>query len=421
MPDSSSRSFSTAQSPFLQLRGNSDKIYWKKPQICAIVSFQEGWTFLIRGGYLKRLQLATLITLILLIGTTPAAAVSPSIPAKAAIVTDGSGAVLYAKYPDAKLAPASTVKLVTAMVAIDNLDPARMVKISRNAAKVRSIKPRLHADEEMAVSDLLHLALMKSINSAAVALAETAASSEQDFVTLMNRKAKDIGANNTLFANASGLPKGTQYTTASDLVLIMKAALTYPLIREILGTKFYLLKTAGGREIFLENSDNLLWLQEDVTVIGGKTGYTGNARHCFVCAINTENGPLFTAVLGARSRSSLWKSTLLLAKIGAHPEELAYPKERFLTPRRVLRNGEKLNRSSWRRGADLLAFQEPSDYLLIQSFPNDDQPALLNILCQGNAVRLSPDDDEPVWALSHLDQCLGPLDGAAVPLSQFIE
>jgi D-alanyl-D-alanine carboxypeptidase len=364
---------------------------------------------------LKRLQLATLITLILLIGAKPAAAVSPAIPAKAAIVTDGSGAVLYAKYPDAKLAPASTVKLITAMVAIDSLDPDRMVKISRNAAKVRSIQPRLHADEEMTVSDLLHLALMKSINGAAVALAEAAAGSEQDFVALMNRKAQEIGANSTLFANASGLPKGTQYTTASDLVLIMKAALAYPLIREILGTKFYLLKTAGAREIFLENSDNLLWQREDVTVIGGKTGYTGNARHCFVCAINTENGPLFTAVLGARSRSSLWKSTLLLAKIGTRPEE------KYRTPRRVLLSGEKLNRSSWRRGANLLAFQEPSDYLLIQSFPDDDQPAILNLLCKGNAVHLSPDDDEPVWALSHLDQCLRPLNGAAVPLIQFIE
>ena len=370
---------------------------------------------------MKRLLFAAVITFILLIGASPAVAVSASIPAKAAIVTDGSGAVIYSKYPDAKLAPASTVKLITAMVAIDSLDPARVVKISKAAAKVRSIQPRLQADEEMTVSDLLHLALMKSINGAAVALAEAAAGSEQDFVVLMNRKAKEIGANSTLFANASGLPKGTQYTTASDLVLIMKAALTYPLIREILGTRFYIIKSAGGREIFLENSDDLLWQQENVTVIGGKTGYTGNARHCFVCAINTEKGPLYTAVLGARSRSSLWKSTLMLAKIGTRPEEIVYPKEKYRMPRRELRSGEKSNRSSWSRRTDLLAFQEPSDHLLIQSFPDNDQPAVFNILCKGNAVYLSPDDVEPVWAFSRLDQCLRPLDGAQAPLSQFIE
>lgn len=283
--------------------------------------------------------------LILLTGAMPAAALSPkTIPAKAAVVMDGSGAILYAKYPDAKLAPASTVKLITAMVAIDTLDPTSVVKISRTAAKVRSIQPRLHPDEEMTVSDLLYLALMKLINAAAVALAETAAGTEPDFVALMNRKAKELGANNTLFANASGLPKGAQYTTASDLVLIMKAALAYPLIREILATKFYLLKTAEGREIFLENSNDLLWQQDTMTVIGGKTGYTGNARHCFVCAINTEKGPLFTAVLGARSRSSLWRSTLLLAKFGTHPEEVALINEKPRKPRRAKQHGtEKLN------------------------------------------------------------------------------
>ena len=243
----------------------------------------------------------------------------PKIPAKAAIVVDSSGDVLYAKFPDAKLAPASTVKLVTAMVVIDRLDPAIKVKISRSAAKVRSIRPRLHADEELTVSDLLHLALMKSINSAAVALAEATAGTEQDFVVLMNRKAQEIGTSNTLFANASGLPQGTQYTTASDLALILRTALSYPLIRETLGTKAYLVRTTGGRDIFLENSNDLLW---QANMIGGKTGYTGNARHCFVCAINTERGPLFTAVLGARSRSSLWRSTLLLEEIGMQQESL---------------------------------------------------------------------------------------------------
>ncbi len=234
---------------------------------------------------------------------------------------DYSGTVLFAKYPNARLAPASTVKLVTAMVALDNLDPAKMVKVSRNAGTVRSIQPRIHSDEELTVSDLLHLALMKSINSAAVALAEATADTEQEFAALMNRKAKEIGANNTLFANATGLPKGTQYSTAADLVLILKHALSYPLIREILGTKVYLLRTAEGRVIFLENSNDLLWRENNM--IGGKTGYTGNARHCFVAAINTEKGPCFTAVLGARSRSSLWRSTLALAELGTNPESVS--------------------------------------------------------------------------------------------------
>ncbi len=252
------------------------------------------------------------------IATHAAAVPGKTVPAKAAVVIDSFGTVLYAKYPKARLAPASTVKLVTAMVTIDILKADEIVRISEKAGKVRTIPPRLQADEEFSVIDLLNLALMKSINSAAVALAEAAAGSEEKFVILMNRKARDIGARDTLFANASGLPKGKQYSTVSDLALIMKAALTYPLIREILATKEYLVKTVAGRELFLENSNHLLW--EDQTVIIGKTGYTGNARHCFVGAMETSSGMVLTAVLGARSRHSLWKATEMLAEIGVHPE-----------------------------------------------------------------------------------------------------
>ena len=231
---------------------------------------------------------------------------------------DANGTVLYAKFPKAKLAPASTVKLVTAMVAIDLLKTDGSVTISRNASKVKTIPPGLCPDEEMTVSDLLHLALMKSVNQAAVALAEAAAGSEDDFAVLMNLKAEEIGARDTRFSNASGLPKGIQYTTASDLALIMKAALSYPLIREILATKEYVVRTVAGREIYLENSNHLLW--QDEAMIIGKTGYTGNARHCFVGMLDTENGPVITAVLGVRSRASLWRTTSMLAEVGLHPE-----------------------------------------------------------------------------------------------------
>lgn len=240
------------------------------------------------------------------------------IPAKAAVIMDSSGAVLYAKYPDAKLAPASTVKLVAAMVAIDKLLPEQKVTISRNASKTRTILLKLHPGEELTVSDLLHLALIQSVNSAAVALAEAAAGSEADFTVLMNQKAKALGARNTHFTNASGLPKGIQYTTASDLALIMRAALAYPQIMDILAKRMWLVRTAGGRELVLQTSNELLW--QNSGVMGGKTGYTGDARHCFVCAIQTEKGPLFLSVLGARSRSSLWKSALLLAELGMNPD-----------------------------------------------------------------------------------------------------
>lgn len=268
---------------------------------------------------MKGIFFYTLVALLLLLETQPAFSFSAkAIPAKACIVMDDNDSVLYAKNPSAKLPPASTVKLMTAMVALDRLDPATKVCVSSNAARIRSVKPKLFANDELTVEDLLHLALMKSINSAAVALAEQAAGSEDDFVELMNQKANEIGACDTHFVTASGLPKGKQYTTARDLTIILKKALTYPLIKEILGKKEWLIKTAAGKELYLGNTDYLLWSTSNM--VGGKTGFTNSARHCFVGAMDTEKGLIFTAVLGSPSRNRLWKSTLMLAEYGINPQ-----------------------------------------------------------------------------------------------------
>ncbi len=264
-------------------------------------------------------RIAFTLILAFLLYAHPSLASSPGfISAKACIVMDDNDAVLYAKNPSAKLPPASTVKLVTAMVALDRLDPATKVQVSRYAVAARSIKPRLVVGDELTVSDLLHLALMKSINSAAVALAEAAGGSEDAFVELMNQKVQEIGAMDTHFVTASGLPKGRQYTTARDLTLILKKALTYPMIKEIIGKKEWVITTSGGRELYLENTDSLLWTSSNM--IGGKTGFTASARHCFVGAMGTEKGLIFTAVLGSPSRNRLWQSTLMLAEVGNNPQ-----------------------------------------------------------------------------------------------------
>lgn len=257
--------------------------------------------------------------LLILLNALPAFCFSPrAIPAKACIIMNADDSVLYAKNPSAKLPPASTVKLVTAMVALDRLDPAAKVSVTRSAAATRSIRPRLVAGDELTVSDLLHLALMKSINSAAVALAEAAAGSEGAFVELMNTKAREIGAIDTHFENASGLPKGKQYTTARDLAIILKKAVSYPLIKEIIGKKEAVITTTAGRELYIGNTDALLWYRSNM--VGGKTGFTNSARHCFVGAMDTEQGVIYTAVLGAPSRNRLWTSTMMLADLGTNPE-----------------------------------------------------------------------------------------------------
>lgn len=265
------------------------------------------------GSKLKR-AFTYLLSAVLMLSVSQSAFPATALVAKAWILTDENDTVLTSKNPSAKLPPASTTKLVTAMVALDLLDPLTTVTVSKKARAARSGSPRLQADEELTVNDLLHLALMKSNNSAAVALAEAAGGSEDAFVALMNQKAQEIGADDTHFVTASGLPKGTQYTTVRDLTTILKKALTYPLIKEILGKKVWVVTTAGGRELFLSNTDHLLWQRSDM--IGGKTGFTCSARHCFVGAVDTGKGLLYAAVLGAPSRSRLWKNTSRLADMG---------------------------------------------------------------------------------------------------------
>ncbi len=237
------------------------------------------------------------------------------VSARAAVVIEGaSGNILYAKNPNVKLFPASTTKLVTAMVVLDRMDPESVVTISEEAARTPSVSPHLRTGEKLKIKDLLNIALIRSVNSAAVALAESVSGSEEAFAKLMNEKALSIGAENTRYVNASGLPGDGQYITAYDLSLIMKESLRYPMIKEIINTRAQQVYTEGGRKISVKNTNHLLWSDEDV--VGGKTGYTRAAKHCFVCAGQKGDNVLIAAVLGESVRSELWHDASTLLALG---------------------------------------------------------------------------------------------------------
>jgi D-alanyl-D-alanine carboxypeptidase (penicillin-binding protein 5/6) len=131
----------------------------------------------------------------------------------------------------------------------------------------------------------------------------------------MNRKALAIGANDTHFINANGLPGKGQYITAYDLSKIMRHAIKYPVLKEILGTRITELSTETGKTMFIKNTNKLLWSDEDLW--GGKTGYTNQARHCFVCAGERDNETLIVALLGSPRRDLLWKETETLMEVGS--------------------------------------------------------------------------------------------------------
>ncbi len=262
------------------------------------------------GKVVKPLFSAIVLLLLLLVSS---GAQAVDVSAKAAVVMDSqTGRILYAKNPELKLLPASTTKLVTAMVTLDHLNPESVVVVSRHAAETPSISPHLRPGQKVLVKDLLYFALMRSINGAAVALAEATAGSEQAFAGLMNQKAAQIGTENTRFVNASGLPAPGQYITAHDLARIMKASLGYPVIRRIISTREKVVD-AGGRSYYLRNTNKLLWT--DGEVIGGKTGYTRAAHHCLTFAAEKNNTIYVGALLGEPYRDKLWPNAeSLLAK-----------------------------------------------------------------------------------------------------------
>ena len=236
-----------------------------------------------------------------------------AISARAAIAIGGERwEILYAKNPTLKLQPASTTKLVTAIVVMDKISPDSVITISRNAANT-PFTNNLKSGDRFTVRCLLYLALLESSNGATVALAEAVAGSERAFVTLMNRRAAQLGAKNTRFANSSGLPGGKQHTTVYDLAKIMNESIGYPLIREIINTRGRELSTRSGRSIFTRSTNQLLWDRRDM--IGGKTGFTRAAKHGFAGVARKGQSNIITVVLGAPSRSNLWRDTnLLLAK-----------------------------------------------------------------------------------------------------------
>ncbi len=271
-----------------------------------------------RNGLSRRFMSRSLLGLIAFIFffSLSSAVSADEIKSRAAVVMDAlTGRVLYAKNPDLRLLPASTTKLMTALVVLERANLGDVVTVSKKAAGVSPIRVGLKAGDKVTVENLLYAALMKSGNDAAVALAEAIAGSEEEFVAMMNKKAAAIGAIDTRYTNATGLPGDGQYITAYDLSMIMRQAIKYPVLREILGTRITEVSTETGKQIVIQNTNKLLWSDDEV--LGGKTGYTRKARHCFVCAGERANDTIIVALLGTPYRGLLWKETEDLMAFGA--------------------------------------------------------------------------------------------------------
>jgi D-alanyl-D-alanine carboxypeptidase (penicillin-binding protein 5/6) len=260
------------------------------------------------------------MTLALLAGPAHAGSIRDlgKVTAKAAIlIDDESGAVLFARNPNLQLPPASTTKILTALVAARSGALDRNVPVSRFASTMQPTKLWLKPGWVMNVEDLLYAILLNSANDASVVLAEGIGGSVPNFARMMNETASTLGATGSRFVNPSGLPGRGHYSTVHDLALIMHHALRTEPLREILSTESQAITPRHGsaRRINLRSHNRLL--NGDKFRVIGKTGWTRKAKRCFVGAASDGRREIIVALLGG---TNLWGDLERLLDYALHPE-----------------------------------------------------------------------------------------------------
>jgi len=234
-----------------------------------------------------------------------------NISAKSAIVIDQeSGEAIFEKNPDIQLPPASTTKIMTGIIVLENSDLDDVVKISARTKEIGESSIYLSEGEELRVEDLLYAMLVQSANDAAYALAEHVSGSEELFVDLMNRKAAEIGAKSTKFKNSYGLDDEEHLTTARDLAMIARYAMQNDEFRKIVATKEKFIPWEGHSDRKLVNTNTLLGKVDYVT--GIKTGYTDKAGLCMVISAEKNGKNLITVVLGSKDEKIREEDILLI-------------------------------------------------------------------------------------------------------------
>jgi len=219
-----------------------------------------------------------------------------------AMVMD-SGKVLYQENANVQEAPASLTKVMTALLVIENGSLDARVTISDRAASVGESSAGLQAGEVYTRKELLYGLLLPSGNDAAVALAESVAGSEGNFVHLMNAEAQRLGMTETHFSDASGLTAPGHYSSAHDLALLTVAAMQYPESRKIVATQAYYLPTTVNHGSHYWENLNLSFLTGYPGAEGVKTGWTTPAGHCVICAAKRGQVELVAVVLHMNSYS----------------------------------------------------------------------------------------------------------------------
>lgn len=239
---------------------------------------------------------------------------------KSAILVDNlSGKVLYEKNADEKLAPASMTKLASMLMVMEAIDNGNLkfedkVTISEEAANMGGSQVFLQAGEVYTVYDLLKSVAIASGNDAVVALAEKIGGSQSEFIDMLNKRLKEIGATNTNFVNAHGLDAEGHYSTARDMSIIARELLKHPKILEFTSIYEEYLEKNDGSRIWLVNTNKLVRFYDGVD--GLKTGFTKTAGYCLTATASKNNFRLISVVMGEDTSENRSSDTVKMLNYG---------------------------------------------------------------------------------------------------------
>jgi serine-type D-Ala-D-Ala carboxypeptidase (penicillin-binding protein 5/6) len=237
---------------------------------------------------------------------SPAHATGITITGQAAVLMEmRTGKVLWQRNKDLSLAPASTTKILTALVVIERSKTSDVVTVPIEATVATGGTAHLRAGERVSVEQLLYGMLLGSANDAAIALANHSSGSVARFVNLMNKEARSLGALRSSFRNPTGLPQKGHVATAHDLAAIARSALANPALRKIFAARSYPWRSAQWQGE-IKNSNVLLETYQGA--IGVKTGQTREAGFCLVAAA-ARGSEGFIAVVLKSTEQSGWQDT----------------------------------------------------------------------------------------------------------------
>ena len=262
----------------------------------------------------RRRKIGKITALVLACTTTPLFGQTLNVVAQSAAVVDSySGDFLFAKNENGKQYPASSTKILTALIVVESGDLDHLVTVDLADTKVEPSSLGLKPGEQYTRRQLLFGLLLKSANDVAMALARDNAGSVPAFAEKMNLRAAQLGATSSHFVNPHGLHDPNHYTTAHDLVLIGRAAMQQPLFREIVSTVYYIWRAPSGQIEQLRNHNRLL--RHFAGCNGLKTGYTRIAQQVLVSSALRGGHEVVSVVLHT-DKPGIWDDSKALLSYG---------------------------------------------------------------------------------------------------------